>query len=332
MFSETTGVAALPTVLLDSTVETALAVAAGRTAASVAPVQVAALAEGVIQAMFLTKLKIVTVTLLFALAGLGTVVGVAQVTAAGPRPRKAPVTQLVAAPAEAPAKATDGALQQQLQGWTWYLANVDEAQSLVSLQTQPHIAVAVRATNIANGGFAGGEGGGKVIVKTLPAGNPEADAAKLRLLQEAGAANVRFRTLDGGVSFKYAGPSGILMQVGVAENVQVVIDGLAAGLGDLQRGMQVNVQMANGQPVITRIDAITPGKVTVTAIDADKRVITVSLGGQDWTAAVAGDATITVPGNEQAQLSDLSPGMRVGVTMGVDGGRIVVKSLLANGE
>jgi hypothetical protein len=75
----------------------------------------------------------------------------------------------------------------------------------------------------------------------------------------------------------------ILMQLGLAEGAQVVVDGQAGQLTDLHRGMQVTVQMAKDRPLITRIDAITPGKVSLTGIDVEKRVIHVSLGGQEWT-------------------------------------------------
>lgn len=314
IFSERTVSAVLPAVLLDSTVETAIMVAAGGTTASVVPAHIAALAEGVAKAMFMTKLKIATTAVLFALVGLGTVVGVAHVTAAGPRPKKAPVTQLVAAAAETPAPATDGGLQQQVQDWTWYVAKVDEAQNVISLQTQPYVgAVAfmdaggeVKKQNLvpaAQGG--GGEGGLKVI---LP---PPALPANVRVV---------------------AKQFGILLHVGVAEGAQVVIDGQAGQLADLKRGMQVTVQMAKDRPIITRIDAITPGKVSLTGIDVEKRVIRVSLGGQEWTAPVAADATIGVVGNPQAQLSDLNAGMSVSLTLGVDAGKIVVKTILANNE
>jgi RNA polymerase sigma factor (sigma-70 family) len=56
-----TASAAVPAVLLDSTVQAALVVAAGGTAASVVSAPVAALAEGVMKAMLLSKLRIILV-------------------------------------------------------------------------------------------------------------------------------------------------------------------------------------------------------------------------------------------------------------------------------
>jgi RNA polymerase sigma factor (sigma-70 family) len=60
--------AAVPEILLDSTVKAAMRTMAGRAATGVVSVSVAALAEGVLSAMFLTKLKLAAVVLL----GIGT--------------------------------------------------------------------------------------------------------------------------------------------------------------------------------------------------------------------------------------------------------------------
>ena len=129
-----------------------------------------------------------------------------------------------------------------------------------------------------------------------------------------------------------SGPSGILLQIDVAERAEVVIDGQQGNLADVQTGMQVSLQMAQDRPTITRIDAISPGKVLVKGIDVDKRTITVSVGGQEWTASLAADAKVVVAGNQEAQLTDLSVGMLVSVRLGVDADRIVVRSVMASGE
>jgi hypothetical protein len=238
---------------------------------------------------------------------------VAHVVAAGPRPQKAPLVQLAAAPADAATPAADRGLQQQVQDWTWYVAKVDEAQNVVALQTQP--AAAAVAYIPAEAEFkkqfgappvplGGGERGQKLILPPVNA------PAKLRVL---------------------AKQFGVLLQVGVAEGAQVVIDGQAGQLADLQRGMLVSVQMANDRPIITRIDATSPGEPSLTGVDVEKRLIRVSLGGQEWTAPVAADATVRVA-DQQAELSDLSAGMSVSLTLGVDADRIVVKSILAGSE
>src|SRR5262249_6261929 len=64
--------AAVPAPLVSSTVQAAALVAAGHAAASAVSAPVAALTEGVLQAMFVTKLKIVTaVALAVGLLGVG---------------------------------------------------------------------------------------------------------------------------------------------------------------------------------------------------------------------------------------------------------------------
>jgi RNA polymerase sigma-70 factor (ECF subfamily) len=72
LFCETTARAAVPAVLLDSTIKAATGVMAGVTASAIPP-RVAALAEGVLKAMFITRLKIATAVLLVAgFIGAGT--------------------------------------------------------------------------------------------------------------------------------------------------------------------------------------------------------------------------------------------------------------------
>jgi RNA polymerase sigma factor (sigma-70 family) len=72
--SQNAAPAAVPAALMSSTVKAAVPFAAGKVAAGLVSASVAALTEGVLQAMFLTKLKIATAALL-ALAVLGTGAG-----------------------------------------------------------------------------------------------------------------------------------------------------------------------------------------------------------------------------------------------------------------
>jgi RNA polymerase sigma factor (sigma-70 family) len=102
--------AGVPPLLMSSTVKAALSVAAGQAAATgVIPAKVAALTEGVLQAMFLTKLKI-TVAMLLAVvivaAGAGAVLLPAR-AAQVPQPRKA----------ERPATQHEGKLTAHSPGW-----------------------------------------------------------------------------------------------------------------------------------------------------------------------------------------------------------------------
>ena len=128
------------------------------------------------------------------------------------------------------------------------------------------------------------------------------------------------------------GPS-LLLKLGVAANAEVIIDGQPGSLADLQAtSMQVSLQLAQDQPIITRLEAITPGKVIVKAVDIENKMITVSAAGQDWTATLAADAKIMGADNQEAQLSDLSTGMCASVSLGVDKDQIVIQAIRVSGE
>ncbi len=76
LFHEGTASAAIPYVLLDSTIRAATAVTVGGAVAAgsvAASVQADTLAEGMVRAMFITKVKIAIATLLLAVVGLGAV-------------------------------------------------------------------------------------------------------------------------------------------------------------------------------------------------------------------------------------------------------------------
>lgn len=52
----------------------------------------------------------------------------------------------------------------------------------------------------------------------------------------------------------------------------------------------------------------------------------------EWTAHLAADGKVFLPGKQNAQLSDLSAGMRLFVALGVDGDKIVVTAIWAPGQ
>jgi hypothetical protein len=96
--------------------------------------------------------------------------------------------------------------------------------------------------------------------------------------------------------------------------------------------LQVSIQLAQDRPTITRIDAITPGSATIKGINVEKRAITVSVGGHEWTAVLTADVTVVIQGKQDAQFSDLSAGMAAFLELGVDGDKFVAKSIMARGE
>ena len=72
VLSQTAASAGVPTSLVSSTIKAATSLAAGQAAAGVISVKVAVLTEGVLKAMFVTKLQTAAAVLLMvALAGIG---------------------------------------------------------------------------------------------------------------------------------------------------------------------------------------------------------------------------------------------------------------------
>src|SRR5262249_44798194 len=207
----------------------------------------------------------------------------------------------------------DGALRQQLQERTWFLTHVDAEANTITVQLQPPIAIA-----FTNGSSAS-----------------EPQVANARLKEELEKAHLRAVASESGtravaptLSRVVLGPSQILLKLGVAANAEVIIDGQPGSLADLQaNSMQVSLQLAQDQPIITRLEAITPGRVIIKAVDSENKMITVSAAGQDWTATLAADVKIMGADHQEAQLSDLSTGMRVSVSLGVDKDRIVIQAI-----
>jgi RNA polymerase sigma factor (sigma-70 family) len=99
---------AAPPGLVCATLEAALAFAAGEAAAGLVPASVAALTEGVLHAMFLTKLKVATAALLaLAVLGMGTGLFAHRSLAARPAPDEPAAARAAARPAEAAARAAE---------------------------------------------------------------------------------------------------------------------------------------------------------------------------------------------------------------------------------
>jgi RNA polymerase sigma factor (sigma-70 family) len=114
MLSECTAAAALPARLLASTVEAAAGVASGQAAAALVSAKVIALTEGVVKAMFLTKLKLATAALLLAgLLGAGVGTALLNRPAVGAGPAQGQPNSRPAVPGESDA-GRDEAVRQEL--------------------------------------------------------------------------------------------------------------------------------------------------------------------------------------------------------------------------
>jgi RNA polymerase sigma factor (sigma-70 family) len=300
--------------LVATTIEAAARAAAGRSVTSVASAQVAALAQGVMKAMFMTKLKMTAALVLLLVVGFG---AAAMMTQAAVRPeleQKAAV-QVALAPVREAKSNEKGDLRRIVQSATWFVMRADEAGSTISLQLNPTGVVSGGGFGVwGMGGPAGGGGGGPGAAP--PAQNRAANGGGVW----------------GGVAAGASRLSGIVLQLSVAKDAGIVIDGQEGKLADLHRGMQIVLQMAKERPTITKIEATTPGRTIVKAVDVEKKTITVTTGGQDWPVSLATEVKIAIAGTQEAKLSDLKAGMRVNLELAADEDRIVVKAIQASVE
>jgi hypothetical protein len=121
----------------------------------------------------------------------------------------------------------------------------------------------------------------------------------------------------------------------LARTAQVTLDGKEANLAMLKPGMLAAVKLAAGKPAVVRLDARPApagGAAVLKAVDADARTITIALDGKQMTMAVAADAEIFLNTIGKSTFKDLTPGLWVSVTLGVDKDHLAVKRLLGRKE
>jgi RNA polymerase sigma factor (sigma-70 family) len=311
MFCQATTSAAVPAVLLNSTIKAATHVAAGGAAASVVSAKVAALSEGMVKAMFMTKVKIATVALLAALL-VGTGVGTLKLPALPARLNDgagSPVFPTQKGPTQDPAKQARPALQQatlpkeppqteptefgrHVESMSWALTRVDVEKQTISVMLLDF-------------------------------------AREPLLLARADISNL----FEGGGLSSHLVPSGRLAldDFAVTKDAKILINGKESGLRDLKEGMRVALRLAPDGSVFTRIDAASvPSETLLKAADVEKNAITVSLGEKTVTLPLRSDTKITILGKADGEFSDLKAGMQIDLQLGVDGGKVVVKGLRAS--
>jgi hypothetical protein len=116
----------------------------------------------------------------------------------------------------------------------------------------------------------------------------------------------------------------------VAKDARIRIDGKEPNkLTDLPTGTRVNVTLCVDQQTIHSIDAQGPVSGVVTAVDAEKRTLTVALKEGESTFSVAEDATIEIDG-KPSTLAGLSKGTFV--TLSKFAGQTAVRSIQAKGQ
>jgi hypothetical protein len=127
------------------------------------------------------------------------------------------------------------------------------------------------------------------------------------------------------------------LELPLAKDVKVLIDGKPHKLTDLGRWMQVSLELAEDAPEVAAIKATSspPGPaLLLEAIKPAQRLILVSIGGKVSMEGipVAADAEIRIYPDEcdiARLLEDLSPGMHATLGLSVKDGRIVVKRIHA---
>jgi hypothetical protein len=117
----------------------------------------------------------------------------------------------------------------------------------------------------------------------------------------------------------------------VAKGAKVFVDGREGGLEGLKKRMQVTLRLAPGGAAVTRIEATSPQEdVVLKAADVAKNTITVSAGENEVTLPLTVDAKISIVGiRKEAPFTDLKPGMRLDLVLGMDEGKVVVKRIKA---
>jgi hypothetical protein len=297
VFSQGAARAGVPAPLLASTIKAATAVAAGQAVVGVVSAPVAALTEGVLKVMFITRLRVVTTVLVVALslaaaAGVLAPLALCQKAdgARGAEPRKEDK-------AEPKAAAKGAGVRKVLEAVDWTVTDVDADKGTLSVDDH--------ATYVQTGNP-------KLAVIATPNG-----------LAASGLA---------------------LLNLPVARDAKITLDGKEAKLKDLAAGMHAFLRTEGDDAVITRVVATSPRpgvfRYVLKAVDAKAGTITATLAEKNLdleSVPVAKDAQVRffeAPGGgaalRDAKLEDLQPGMHLALELAADkDGKIAVKSILA---
>jgi RNA polymerase sigma factor (sigma-70 family) len=121
-------------------------------------------------------------------------------------------------------------------------------------------------------------------------------------------------------------PLGIwkLNEYPVDKGAKVVIDGKPGELKDLKPEMRVTLRLVPGKAAVARIDATSPEDAVLKAADVEKNTITVTTGGKEVTLTLSPKAKLTRNGYASFEFTDLKPGMRLDLQLGVEDDKVVV--------
>ena len=123
-----------------------------------------------------------------------------------------------------------------------------------------------------------------------------------------------------------AGAQLSLVGIPIAPDVKVKLDGKEIPLKDLTDGVNLTLKFDADKAVVSAIEATTPPPAgyVVTAVDADKSALTVTLGKDDkpMILSVVRDQPLSI-----GTLKDLKPGTHVRLHLEVEDGKLVVKDV-----
>jgi hypothetical protein len=275
----------VPAPLVSSTVRTAIRVAAGSAAAAgVLSPRLAALLEGVLRTMSMTKPRLILAALLLVVAATFGANLLRHQAAAQDRPDKAAERAKEVMPREAaePVRLTPA---QCVESQQWALTGLDAENHTISAKLFRWI---------------GEDAGGGMALEILLGPDRR--------------------------------PLGIwkLNDYPVDKGAKVVIDGKPGELKDLKPEMRVTLRLAPGKVAVTRIDATSPEDAVLKAADVEKNTITVATGGKEITLTLSPKAKVTQKNrNVSYELTDLKPGMRLDLQLGVEDEKLVVVAVKA---
>jgi RNA polymerase sigma factor (sigma-70 family) len=351
LLTQTAAPACVPAPLLVSTTKAALLTAGRTAAAGIIPAQVAALTEGVLRAMLLTKLKIGLALLLPLVTAAGLIA-----LGYGTAPAETAIGRQAAEPQSPTASQHQAKLRRDLQFLEWSVEKVDATIRRISVRQAPALPMPFTGFSGIGGGFGGGGfggigglGGGKGFGGGLGGarGFGGLGGFKGGIAGIGGGLGGNGGGLGGfkggmvGMGSGLGGFSGFsgfgpylpriqlrLEGLTVSSKAKITIDGKKKKLADVKMGMHVSLTLAKDRLLVTAIRASAPPHTLILDdVRVKEKTISVSYGVSKHPLLehlpLTGNAKITING-KRSTLADLKKGMRVSLQLGAEKDRIVV--------
>jgi RNA polymerase sigma factor (sigma-70 family) len=327
---------AAPTALLADTLKLATAASGAGAIVPVSP-DAAALAEGVMRAMYWNRFKVAVIAFA-ALAVVGTGVGIALHP---PATAQVPTSQVPAKTDATPAKGQENDPGEEV----WWLKSIDKEGGTIEVESCDPVTLRPYAPGAAPPVEVRVAAGAEILIDGKPGqfgdlipGIPvrfkfdsfsgigvgkirqgSGTILKLRTAQERTLETVVGKVGVNGATLSVSEDAG-RKEYRLADDARVTIDGKDAKAAELRPGMTVTLRLSAVYPVIFGVTAIGPQlDGIVRSVDTDRKTLTVLLSSPRLVVGgvSAEGAAITV-GGKAATLADLKPGMRVYVQWAAD--------------